>query len=73
MTKQERIALSQKGITILREQWDARAEMYKIVKYNLFGKGWIRFGKGWYYTREDGRNAAKRIASESPKIYAYDE
>ena len=70
MTGSERLELHKQGITILRAQWDHRKYDWKIVKYN--GKGWCRFGSGWYATREMCNDQIKMIC-ESDKTYRHDE
>lgn len=70
MSQKENIAKLKAGLTPLRPQWDARKLMWKIVKFT--GRSWIRFGAGWYTTKEDAQENLDHIVYCDPSNYCND-
>lgn len=63
-----------KHIEILRPMWDARKQMYKIVKktYNGCG-GWARFGGKFYAGKGECEEVIHSLVSKFPDQYVKDE
>jgi len=54
----------------IREQYDHRKGLWKIVKKTTNGSGgWKRFGTGWYYDKQEAEQAIDKIIRNYPQMY----
>jgi len=66
MNKKQYQELSDRGITIVRSQFDSRRGMWKIVKmsWGECSHGWRRFGAAWHFTQQDADEKIERIINQ---------
>ena len=70
MTQKANIEKLQQGITPLREQWDAREGMWRIVKFT--GKSWIRLDDNLYEIKTAAIKTIDNLISSYPETYCKD-
>lgn len=59
-----------KHVEILRPMWDARKQMWKIMKKTRVGcGGWARFGGKFYSGKSECEEAILSLASKFPEQY----
>lgn len=71
MEKNEKMKLVNSGVTVLRPQYEARKNCWKIAKATRNG-GWCRFGGSWYITQGDALAKIDEIVNRDPDKYKKD-
>lgn len=73
MNKTERYKKQKEGYVILRTQYDAKTEKFKIVKHTNRG-GWERFGSRWHNSQQEAEVSIDNIIKLNTNIkYLRDE